>query len=134
MSNELYPLMRFLMEKGAFWTGVTRGINFGGKVSNLGNMLWFDFFNNPLYLGTIAFSEGIQRINFSIIFYEKCVSIQDRNFERIVAKDTDGEDLEGGYVTIALTPKDYKPGKKYSRLRGQVPANYRGKKQIYPAG
>ena len=54
-----------LWKRVLFGRGSLEGINFGGKVSNLGNMLWFDFFNNPLYLGTIAYSEGIQRINFS---------------------------------------------------------------------
>ncbi|MEM6806861.1 MAG: hypothetical protein AAF696_36000, partial [Bacteroidota bacterium] len=119
MSNEIYPIMRFLMEKGAFWTGVTRGRNFGGKVTNLGNMLWFDFFNNPLYLGTIAYSEGIQRLNISLIFYKKSYTQKGRIFQRKVARNEQGEELAGNYVTIALTKEATKEARQLPELKDQ---------------
>lgn len=68
LEDEIHPLLRLLLDKGAFWSGLTRETNFGGKISSLHSVLWYDFINNPLYLGTIAFSEGILRLNVNITF------------------------------------------------------------------
>lgn len=68
---EQYQFARFLLDKGAFWTGLSRDQNFGGKTDNLFNVLWNDFANNPLYLGTIAYTEGILRLNINVTFLEK---------------------------------------------------------------
>lgn len=70
LEEEIHPLLRFLLDKGAFWTGLTRESNFGGKISSLHSVLWYDFINNPLYLGTIAYSEGILRVNVHITLLE----------------------------------------------------------------
>jgi len=70
MSKELQPLLKFLLEKGAFWSGVTRDYGFGGEVNSLFHTLWDEFINNPLYLGTIASTENITTLNFKIIFYQ----------------------------------------------------------------
>ena len=70
LSRELHPLFRFLMEKGAYWSGITRDQNIGGEVSSLFSVLWYNFINNPLYLGTIANSEDIQCIRLEITIYE----------------------------------------------------------------
>jgi hypothetical protein len=59
----LHPLFRYLRDKGAFWSGVTRDMTFGGESKTWYKILWEDFLNNPLYLGTIAKSEGILKIN-----------------------------------------------------------------------
>lgn len=63
LDKEIHVLLKFMLEKGAFWSGVTRDIHFGGKIIGLYGLLWNDFINNPLYLGTIARSEGIERMN-----------------------------------------------------------------------
>lgn len=60
--------MRFLRDKAAFWSGVTRDLPFGGEVKNLYDILWNDFADNPLYLGTIAHSEEIDKLNINIEF------------------------------------------------------------------
>lgn len=70
LDRELQQLFSFLAEKGAFWSGVTRDSNFGGSCDNLFNVLWNEFVSNPLYLGTIAKTEKIQRINIKVIIYE----------------------------------------------------------------
>lgn len=70
MAKELQPLFKFLLEKGAFWSGVTRDYGFGGEVNDLFEALWRDFINNPLYLGTIAKTEEISQIAVRIVFYE----------------------------------------------------------------
>lgn len=69
LAREVQPLLKFLMEKGAFWSGISRDNHFGGEASSLFSVLWEDFINNPLYLGTIAKSEDIHKISIHITFY-----------------------------------------------------------------
>ncbi len=63
---ETHQFVRFMLDKGAFWTGLTRDYSFGGKTNSLYSVLWYDFVNNPLYLGTIAYTEGILKLNINI--------------------------------------------------------------------
>ena len=70
LAREIQPLLKFLMQKGAFWSGISRDNNFGGESASAFDALWGDFINNPLYLGTIAKSEDIHRLRFRVIFYE----------------------------------------------------------------
>lgn len=86
----LYPFFRFLRDKGAFWSGVTRDMAFGGESKTWYKILWEDFANNPLYLGTIAKTEGITKINIYLA----------------VKLDT-GEWINGRFVTIDLSVIDY---------------------------
>ncbi len=62
----LAPLFRFLRDKGAFWSGVTRDHAYGGESKTLYQILWNDFANNPLYLGTIARTEGVDKVNIDL--------------------------------------------------------------------
>ncbi|MBN1214819.1 MAG: hypothetical protein JXA99_05185 [Candidatus Lokiarchaeota archaeon] len=62
----LSNFIKFLRDKAAFWSGVTRDLQIGGEIKNLYEILWNDFATNPLYLGTIAYSEGIKKLNISI--------------------------------------------------------------------
>jgi hypothetical protein len=96
LDNEIHPLLRFLLDKGAFWTGLTRENNFGGKISSLHSILWYDFVNNPLYLGTIAFSEEILRLNINITFLKAVDSHENIRFEKKV-------ELDGQFVSIDLS-------------------------------
>jgi len=73
--KEIHTLLKFFTEKGVFWTGVTREVPAGGVVMDLFSLLWNDFLNNALYLGTIARSEGIRRINLKITFFEPEASV-----------------------------------------------------------
>lgn len=70
LAREVQPLLKFLMQKGAFWSGIARDNHFGGESASLFEVLWQDFVNNPLYLGTIAKSEDIHRIRLRVILYE----------------------------------------------------------------
>ncbi len=70
LAREIQPLLKFLMQKGAFWSGISRDNNFGGESATAFDVLWNDFINNPLYLGTIAKSEDIHRLRFRVIVYE----------------------------------------------------------------
>ncbi|MEL7220255.1 MAG: hypothetical protein AAGJ93_02985, partial [Bacteroidota bacterium] len=73
LAREIQPLLKFLMQKGAFWSGISRDNHFGGESATAFDVLWNDFINNPLYLGTIAKSEDIHRIRFRVIVYEPAV-------------------------------------------------------------
>lgn len=70
LAREVQPLLKFLMQKGAFWSGIARDNHFGGESASLFDVLWYDFVNNPLYLGTIAKSEDIHRVTLRIVLYE----------------------------------------------------------------
>ena len=76
LSREMARLLRFLMEKGAYWSGVMRDTNVGGKVGSLYSILWYDFIRNPLYVGTIAKSEDIQHIRLRIVQYEAAKPVE----------------------------------------------------------
>ncbi len=70
LAREVQPLLKFLMQKGAFWSGIARDNHFGGDSSSLFEVLWQNFINNPLYLGTIAKSEDIHRLTIRVFLYE----------------------------------------------------------------
>jgi hypothetical protein len=90
IDHALFPFFRFLRDKGAFWSGVTRDMAFGGETKTWYKILWEDFANNPLYLGTIAKSEGITKINIHL----KVISNENKV-------------LEGRFVTIDMSVMDY---------------------------
>lgn len=110
LAGEIHPLFKLLLEKGAFWTGLTRDRHFGGQISSLYTILRYDFVNNPLYLGTIAYSEGILKLNVEITVYDKVERVEksDGIFRKKQIKKTkDGELLHGRFVTIDLKNINY---------------------------
>ncbi|AEE52738.1 hypothetical protein [Haliscomenobacter hydrossis] len=64
--HEIHTMIRYLQDKGAFWTGLTRERSFGGKTSSLYSILWYGFARNSLLFGTIAFSEGILKVKINV--------------------------------------------------------------------
>lgn len=91
---EIHKMLSFLLDKGAFWTGLTRDYNFGGETISFFDLIWNHFVNNPLYLGTIAFTENILKLSIRItvlrqlpieqegVLYKKQI-ILDRDLARI---------------------------------------------------
>ncbi len=67
----LYPFFQSLRDKAAFWSGVSRDITFSGLTIKWSDLLVRDFVGNPLFLGTIAHSEGINRIRFYVEVYDQ---------------------------------------------------------------
>jgi hypothetical protein len=90
----IFPFVRFLRDKGAFWSGVTRDENYGGETKTWFNVLWEDFANNPFYLGTIAKSEGITKLNIYL-----SVKHRDETGNLICT--------EGRFVTIDMSIIEY---------------------------
>lgn len=109
LDRETYFLMRFMWEKGAYWSGLIRDNQFGGKISSLFSVLWYDFINNPLYLGTIAFSEGIQKINVDVSILKREYDEEEVFFRKKII-------LNGTFATIDLTkvPRNFVPEKSSS--------------------
>lgn len=68
---EVQRMLDFLLDRGAFWTGLTRDYSFGGEVVSIFKLLWQYFINNPLYLGTIAYTEGILKLNIRVTILEQ---------------------------------------------------------------
>ncbi|MFN0216539.1 MAG: hypothetical protein ACKVT2_19940 [Saprospiraceae bacterium] len=104
--REIHSLLRMLWEKGAYWSGLIRDFQFGGKISSLYSVLWYDFINNPFYLGSIAASEGIQRINLHITVFKAEENKQEVHFKKRVIAD-------GVFAKIDLNDPygDYDPTK-----------------------
>jgi hypothetical protein len=96
LDGEIHPLLRFLLDKGAFWTGLTRDNSFGGRIVSLYNILWRDFINNPLYLGTIAFTEGVARINIHITLLKLVSHEKHVRYKKIV-------ELDDNFASVDLT-------------------------------
>jgi len=137
LDNEIHPLLRFLLDKGAFWTGLTRAHNFGGKISSLYSVLWHDFVNNPLYLGTIAFSEEILKLNINITFLKRVKEEEGVRFEKKV-------ELDGKFVSIDLSrlvvpglPEEYRKKSKFIVLGKKfeaIKARLKECKAFFPGG
>jgi len=56
---------QYLCSKAAFWSGVTRDFECGGEIRTWHEVLK-DFAENPLFLGTIAHSEQINRVTIMV--------------------------------------------------------------------
>lgn len=104
LARELYPLFKFLLEKGAFWSSITRQTNFTGKTSSMYNILWYDFVNNPLYLGTIANTEEVRKLHINITIYEEEIRYKDEPFKntKVIKKTSDGQFLNGTFAIVNL--------------------------------
>jgi hypothetical protein len=106
LAREIQPLLGFLMQKGAFWSGIARDNHFGGEAKSLFHVLWEDFINNPLYLGTIAKSEDIHKIALHIVLYEPESAPPNRDIpchkpKKVLA--------EGTFVEIDIKKKRERP-------------------------
>lgn len=103
LAREIAQLLRFLTEKGAFWSGVTRDVNIGGKVSSLYSILWYDFVNNPFYLGSIAKTEDITKIKLRVIIYDDEPQNWDHEVETKFHKKSYKPENEGIFAEINLS-------------------------------
>lgn len=112
LAREIQPLLKFLMQKGAFWSGIARDNQFGGESRSMFSILWEEFINNPLYLGTIAKSEDIYKISLHITLYEPEDNEQVGEHPFLKPKKVLSE---GDFVTIDIKHKREKPKKDKSK-------------------
>jgi SAM-dependent methyltransferase len=66
LDYSLYHYFRYLRDKGAFWSAITRDESYGGESKTLFDVLYKNFASNQLLLGTIASSEEVYRVNIYI--------------------------------------------------------------------
>jgi len=63
LDDTMYNFLKYLENKSTFWSGIVRETVLGGQILN-----WYDLFiefaNNPLFIGTIAATEDIYKIEF----------------------------------------------------------------------
>jgi len=60
-----YNLLKYINNKATFWSGVIKDSVLGGTITNWFDIL-YEFCYNPYFIGTIAGSENIFRVNFCI--------------------------------------------------------------------
>lgn len=65
VAQSIYHFFQYLRDKSAFWSGVTRDTLFSGRIRRW-DRIFRTFLNNTLFLGTIAHSEGINKIRFHV--------------------------------------------------------------------
>lgn len=109
LAKEIQPLFKFLLEKGAFWSGITRQTNFAGKISSLYSILWYDFIGNPLYLGTIANSEKVNKIKLNLTIFEEEINNGNKYKNKKRIKKIGRKLLDGTFVEIDL--KEFRKAK-----------------------
>lgn len=119
LTREIQPMFNYLMEKGAFWGGIGREEHYGGTVIDLYTLLWKDFIDNPLFLGTISRTEGVRKIKLKVIIYEPAKQLMKstgnilkkikKNGSGILAeinikesRDTDSKEIDSETETIQL--------------------------------
>lgn len=123
LSRSLAPLFKFLLEKGAFWSGVTRDFQFGGEISNLFSVLWDDFIQNPLYLGTIAYTEGVTKLNVHLKVYERCIEEKSGAYLKTyeIKKSSEGQYLDSLLASIDASGfLDQRGGKETYLVQGEL--------------
>ncbi|MEL6851532.1 MAG: hypothetical protein AAFP92_23625, partial [Bacteroidota bacterium] len=69
LDSSLYRFFEYLRDKSAFWSGATRDTIFSGRI-NTWEQLLQQFLGNSLFLGTLAHSEGVNKVNFFLEIVE----------------------------------------------------------------
>ncbi len=111
---EIQRMIDFLLDRGAFWTGLTRDYSFGGEVISIFQLLWQYFINNPLYLGTIAYTEGILKLKIQITILEQAgISSEGLLYSKRVA-------LNDNFAIIDLKNYDDSPELKKKGISGFI--------------
>lgn len=97
---EVQRMLDFLLDRGAFWTGLTRDYSFGGEVVSIFKLLWQYFINNPLYLGTIAYTEGILKLKIRVTILEQTQAAAEGLYysKKVI--------LDDNFIVIDLTQYD----------------------------
>ncbi|HRY31645.1 MAG TPA: hypothetical protein P5531_01615 [Bacteroidales bacterium] len=65
IDDSVYNYINYLSGKSEFWSAVISGESFNNSISNLFDLIW-GFVDNPLFVGTLAGSEKINKIKFVI--------------------------------------------------------------------
>ncbi|MCX6579436.1 MAG: hypothetical protein NT166_04570 [Candidatus Aminicenantes bacterium] len=98
----IWKFMRYLKEKAAFWSGVTRNVVFSGIHISIYNLLW-DFANNPLFLGTIASSEDFFKVNIYVSLKKTLIADFSEVEPKFKPLSTGDEEISGEFAQIDMS-------------------------------
>lgn len=125
--HEIHTMIRYLQDKGAFWTGLTREHSFGGKTSSLYSILWYGFACNSLLFGTIAFSENILKVNIKVSIVKTLETQYGVRFkkQKICSGHFSTIDLKVFYESVKsgrdeILERFVKPGEEFKLLKGPL--------------
>ncbi|RMG39052.1 MAG: hypothetical protein D6732_04575 [Methanobacteriota archaeon] len=65
IDNLIYNFINYLYEKAEFWSAVIAGETFNHSILNMYELI-FGFVDNPIFLGTLAANEGLNKVCFYI--------------------------------------------------------------------
>jgi len=65
IDDSLQYFINYLYEKAEFWSAVIAGESFSHSIQNIYDLL-HGFVNNPLFIGTLSASEGLNKIRFIV--------------------------------------------------------------------
>ncbi|MEM7509685.1 MAG: hypothetical protein AAF388_02055 [Bacteroidota bacterium] len=131
-ASALVYFFQYLRDKSSFWSGVARDVVFSGRVRTWPSILR-SFINNSLFLGTIAHSEGINKVNIylelrckesgkvNIVgeFARIDLSIIEREQNEAMQQETDSQSFfkdEMGYSPYAFL----RPGAQFKEIKKQL--------------
>lgn len=119
LDHEIMLYLKYLQGKASFWSGVLKDTTFGGEIKTIYNIL-FEFSWNPLFLGTIADSEGINIVEINVDLKKSNEKNDSESLKNFITVDITAlmkkEKKENPYKYIHL-------GEKYSALRKEL-SNY----------
>lgn len=125
--HEIHTMIRYLQDKGAFWTGLTRERSFGGKTSSLYSILWYGFARNSLLFGTIAFSENILKVKINVSIVRRLEDQSKIWFkkEKICSGHFSTIDLKDFYESVKsgrdeILDRFVKPGAEFEKIKEQL--------------
>lgn len=117
VTQSIYYFFQYLRDKSAFWSGVARDTPFSGQSKSWPDILK-DFLNNTLFLGTIAHTEGINKVHVHVeILNENGINIIGGKYAEInleVIKQEREDQIGFGNLEFAKEKIPYSP---YAFLR-----------------
>ncbi len=103
LDKDIAHLLRYIRNKAAFWSGVTRDFACGGEIKT-----WYEviseFIANPLFLGTIAHSEGVNIVKINVK-YKDSKNMEGQGSEEIDLSALIKEDKDRQYKSILAKDK-----------------------------
>ena len=100
IDDAITKFLNYLSDKSEFWSGAITGETAGGTIISLYDLI-YEFIDNPLFIGTIIWSERITKINFII---------NNKEFVSVDFSIVNSGDLSGNYEFV-------KPLNKYDEIK-----------------
>ena len=117
VAQSIFQFFQYLRDKSAFWSGVARDTVFSGLIKSWPQLIR-EFLNNTLFLGTIAHSEGINKIfvHLELLDEEGKINISGE-YAQINLSLIEREQAQVAGVDLPPPPKDKQGYSEYAFLR-----------------